>query len=86
MCMFSKTVKTEVSSVYNSHGEIETEVQTNNIPVDLPEHVDWPFLNRDVPRGVLGFRYETKTNMLIVYSSVETKTFCMIMHLSPMRG
>ena len=41
------------------------------------------FLNRNVITGILGFRYETKNEMFIIYSPVEAKTFCMIMQLNP---
>ena len=51
----------------------------------LPEHVDDPFLNRDVVKGILGFYYETKSDSLIVYSTPESKTFALLMKIKPLK-
>ena len=86
MCYFRRKVNSEVTKVYDSQGEIVQDMQMATIvDLNLPEHVDDPFLNRHVQYSILGFRYETKDTKMIVYSSVECKTFCMIMQLSPMK-
>ena len=74
-----------VSSIYNSQGEMDTE-DANHDLLKLPEHVDDPYLDRDLKNGILGFRYENKKEIVIVYSSIEAKTFCMILHLKHMRN
>ena len=85
MCFGSpKNDENDVSSVYDRNGEMSNE-EHNHTPIDLVEHNDNPFLNRHVQYGILGFRYETKNESILVYSSVEAKTFCMIMRLGPMK-
>ena len=42
---------------------------------NVPEHVSSSFVNRNIMTGILGFRYETKNEMFIVYTLVEAKTF-----------
>ena len=73
----------KVHKLLNSDGEIISD-ESNEHYVDLPEHVDNPYLNRNVQKGILGFRYEMKSSMLVVYSSVEAKTFCTLMRLGPL--
>ena len=68
--------------VFDSNGELSQEPNE----FDLPEHADNAFLNRNVQTGILGFRYETKNWTFIVYSSIESKTFCLIMKLTPMKN
>ena len=80
-CSCKKEKHTKVYKVHNSGGQLEE----TNILDNLPEHVDNPYLNRHVQHGVLGFRYENKNYSVTVYSSVEAKTFCYIMKLSPLR-
>ena len=81
MCYSSKSVRKQtVKSVHNSNGEI---TQESNGATDLPEHFDNAFLNRHVQTGILGFYYETKSTSFLVYSSLEAKTFCMLMKLKP---
>ena len=72
----------KVCSVLNTDEDISSE-EGSSIPSNLSEHVDNAFLNRDIHTGILGFCYENKDNSLLVYSSVEAKTFCMIMYLKP---
>ena len=81
MCCWSQKGK-EISSVYNSDGQLVDVASEENIN-ELPEHVDNLFFNRNVHKGLLGFRYETKDTKIIVYTSIEAKTFCMIMDLKP---
>ena len=76
MCCWCKKEK-QVNSVHSYDGEAVSDNTYN----DYPEHVDNALLNGHIRKGVLGFRYENKTCMFIVYTSVEAKTFCMIMHL-----
>ena len=78
-----------VHKIDNSEGEISNDTASENavhVPVDLPEHVDNPLLNRDVKTGILGFRYENKLCTITVYSSIECKTFCWIMGYKPMKN
>ena len=85
MCCYCEKVKAEsVHKVYNSSGEIEL-VNPDINDLHIPEHADHPLLNTHVVKGILGFRYENKNSSFVVYSSVETKTFCMIMKLEPLR-
>ena len=63
----------------------ETSDSENSTVNGIPEHVDNLMLNRNVHNGVLGFRYENKDSIIVVYSSVEAKTFCMIMQLTPLK-
>ena len=80
MCYCCKNVeKHSVKSIQNSE-------ETNLPAPDLPEHVDNAYLNRNVQTGILGFRYETKNSNFIIYSSVEAKTFCILMNLKPLRN
>ena len=82
MCWSGKKKYRDVCSIYNQDGEINVNAN-NETTLELPEHNDDPFLNRNVQYGILGFRYETQNSVLIVYTSIQAKTFCMIMHLSP---
>ena len=82
MCCFANKAKNK--KVYKVHYQDE-ELEQTDIVENLPEHVDNPYLNRSIPHGVLGFRYENKNATIIVYSSVETKTFYYIMQLKPLR-
>ena len=70
--------------MFNSDGQQVNLSSEDNLNLnELPEHVDNLFLNRNVHKGILGFRYETKDTEIIVYTSIEVKTFCMIMQLKP---
>ena len=67
-----------------------TQEQSNNssdsIPKDIQEHSERPFLNTNLKSGILGFRYENKTDGLtVIYSSVEAKTLCILMKISPLK-
>ena len=85
MCFSSEQLKNQkVYKVHNQDGEI-TKEHGNENNLGLPEHVDNAFLDTNIRNGILGFRYETKDGMFVVYSSVEKKTFCMIMQLTPLR-
>ena len=85
MCCGAKKVKNhQVQNIYSADGEITAEKQNEHC-LNLPEHVDDPYLNRNVRTGILGFRYETKNSSIVVYSSVEAKTFCMLMRLELLR-
>ena len=81
MCCWSQNITSDrVSSVYDANGEISTNEQEI---FDLPQHADYALLNTDVLTGILGFHYETKDTVIVVYSTVETKTFCYIMQIKP---
>ena len=73
-----------VEKHFNSDGQINWDEENEN-EIDLPEHVDNLLLNRNVHNGVLGFRYENKDELIIVYSSIEAKTFSMIMQITPLK-
>ena len=79
----TKLENRKVFCVHNGNEEIENEAEPNS---NVPQHVDYPLLNTNVKTGILGFRYETKEEMFTIYSSLETKTFCMIMQLAPLRN
>ena len=84
MCwLLKKGNRYKVYSVHSSNSGIDLDEEQNEI--SLPEHVDDPFLNRNVQHGILGFRYKTKNSTFVVYSSIEAKTFCLIMKLTPMK-
>ena len=86
MCLGRERVKTStVHKVHNSDGVYDPQEPNQNFGVDLPEHADNALLNTNVQTGILGFRYETKNSSLLVYSSIETKTFCYIMQLTPLK-
>ena len=76
-CSFKKLEKHRVKNIQNSE---ETDHP------DLPEHVDSAYLNRNVQTGILGIRYETKDTSFVVYSSIEAKTFCILMKLKPLHN
>ena len=82
MCCWSKKRK-EIASVYESDGNLNLTTEDTLNLNKLPEHADNLFLNRDVYKGLLGFRYETKDTKIIVYTSIEAKTFCILMNLKP---
>ena len=84
MCWCCIKVRSEVSSIFNSNGEL-VEDEVIETTANLPEHIDNPTLNRDLRNGVLGFQYENKEDVLIVYTSLEAKTFCILMKIKPMR-
>ena len=84
MCWCNKKHKfPEVQSVYSSDTEIPSQDNGENLE-NLPEHVDNLLLNRDIfKNGILGFRYETKDVVIMSYTSVEAKTFCLLMRIRP---
>ena len=70
----------------------KVEPETTNINLEndmcigeLPEHNDSISIDRDLHTGILGFRYENKNEELIVYSSPEAKTLCIMMRKKPMK-
>ena len=81
MCWgYQKVTGNQVCSVYDCNGELATDSPEI---YDIPQHADYPLLNTDVLTGILGFCYETKDTVIVIYSTVETKTFCYIMQLKP---
>ena len=86
MCFCNRS-RGQISSKHQGNDQVEITRTTQFIPKDIPEHVDNPFLNRDLRTGILGFRYETKSQgMSLVYSSLEAKSFCIIMKIHPLRN
>ena len=84
MCCSCKK-DTKVYSVHTVNGKIQPDEPSLNQYSEIPEHVDNGLLNRNVHKGILGFRYETKDTSFVVYTSVEAKTFCYIMQLKPLK-
>ena len=75
-----------VEKVIDTSGQLIADNNSNNSGIDtFPTHVDNPFLNTDVKSGILGFRYETKSDSITIYSNVQTKTFCLIMGIEPLK-
>ena len=75
MCCWSDNRK-DIASVFNSDDQQVNLSSEDNLNLnELPEHVDNLLLNRNVHKGILGFRYETKDIEIIVYTSIEAKTF-----------
>ena len=83
-CGNVKSKKEKLYRVFNSNGEINESDSTDE-STNLPEHVDNALLNRNLQTGILRFRYQNKTAQFIVYSSVEAKTFCILMKLDPIK-
>ena len=73
-------------NVHNSAGEINNEETNVDLYANMPEHIDNAFLNRDLKKGILGFRYENKQSVVTVYSSLEAKTFCILMGLTAIKN
>ena len=82
-CGCVKVKNSSVYKFYDTDGELNFQDSTIDSS-ELPERVDNALLNRNLQTGILGFRYETKNATLIVYSSIEAKTFCILMNLMPM--
>ena len=79
MCCSKMTGKnSKVYAKYSTNGELCEEP----VALHVPEHVDNPLLDRNVKNGILGFRYETQNSTIVVYSSIECKTFCYIVQLT----
>ena len=83
-CSCNKSKSSKVYKVHDTNGDVMNVEQTDNLE-NLPEHVDNPHLNRNVQNGILGFRYENRKCTIIVYSSVEARTFCILMKIKPLR-
>ena len=85
MCCGNHKVRTDkVHKVHNSGGEVN-KINQNDTYLNIHEHVDDPLLNRNLRTGILGFRYEMKKSTIIIYLSIEAKTFCMLMRIEPLR-
>ena len=88
MCWCSKQTM-KVEKYHSSNGEVASGDENScgsHLLDQLPEHVDNPFLNRNVQTGALGFRYANKKEKLIVYSSIEAKTFCIVMSIKAIKN
>ena len=90
MCCGNGQKSKQVNKYYQSDGQVTfDERSSHEVGVDLqklPEHVDNIYLDRDLRRGILGFLYETKNEQIIVYSSLEAKTFCLLMRINPVKN
>ena len=60
--------------MFENDGTVNDKTPTSNIviPEDIIEHIDWPFLNKDLETGILALIYETRYNILIVWTSDES--------------
>ena len=84
MCICSSLNHLQVTGI--QHQENPSQSTEQHIPSDIPEHSDNPFLNRNLTKGILGFLYENKADgITLVYSSLEAKTFCKLMSISPLK-
>ena len=74
---------TDLSPMYDNDGTVNDEISTTSlvIPEDIIEHIDDPFLNKDVEKGILALIYETRYHILIVWTSDEAYNY--IKHFSP---
>ena len=61
----------------------DQEANENNTVLPVPEHVDSILVPPNLKNDILGFRYETKNDVITVYTSPEAKTFCMLMGIKP---
>ena len=86
MCLGKHIIREQtVSKVLDTNGDIVSdEEEVNSSLNNLPSHADNPFLNCDLKNGVLGFRCENKKETIVIYSSIESKTFCTLMKLRPL--
>ena len=80
-CTISKQHKT-VYKVVASNGDSIVDPQLH-LPSNLPNHWDNPYLNTTLPNGILGFFYENKDSTVTVHTSVESRTFCILMKIEP---
>ena len=86
MC-FNTSQRGQIQGKDIENTDIDISEEVDTIPSTIPEHVDNPFLDRNLKTGILGFTYENRNQGLtIVYSSVEAKTFCKIMKIVPVRN
>ena len=82
MCFCKEQSKRKVHCVYSSNGEVDSQ---ELVEFHVPEHIDYHGLNRDLKTGILSFRYENQNEQIVVYSSPEAKTFCILMGITPLR-
>ena len=61
----------------------DIDASVNNTVLPVLEHSDNVLIAPNLKNGVLGFRYETKNDVIITYSSPEAKAFCMLMKIKP---
>ena len=87
MCIghITRDISVSFTEQYSIAGDTQSSSK-HYIPDDIPEHCDNPFLNRDVVKGILGFRYENKVDgQIVVYTSLEAKTYCKLMKTTPLK-
>ena len=73
MC-FAKCTKyrQDLSPMHNKDGTVNDDKTTELIiPEEIPEHNDNPNLNRDLESGILAFIYESRDEVMIVWTSDE---------------
>ena len=78
MCFAKGTqYKNNLRPKYNTEDSTVNDENTSNtsstmyIPEEMPEHVDSPFLDRNVDTGILAIIYENSDEILIVWTSDE---------------
>ena len=86
MCFGYIKRRNHIHCVYPIDSDNSGSTSEENIPQNLPEHSDNPFTNTNLSNGILGFRYENKVDgLLVVYTSIEAKTLCKLMKLTPLK-
>ena len=78
MC-YAKRVVNEKKNLTDTDSVVEGYETT----LPLPEIDENPFVNRNIKTGILGFRCETKDGIIVLYTSAEAKTFCLLMKIKP---
>ena len=76
MCFANKPLhRTDLTPKYDQENGTISDTVTSNvsnpIPVDIPEHVDNPFLNTEIEDGILALIYETQDEVITVWTSQE---------------
>ena len=78
MC-FAKRLpyRSDLKPMYEDDGTVNDEIIPNvvQIPEGIVEHIDNPFLNIDLEEGILAFIYESRYNILIVWTSDEACSY-----------
>ena len=69
--------KQNICPHFDENGAINERSNLNNVVRDgIEEHVDSPFLNKDLDDGILGFIYKNADEIIIVWTSKEAEEMC----------
>ena len=73
--------KTELKAKFDEqNGEIvddSANESPNPLLLDLPEHVDNPFVHKEIEHGILGHIYETKDQIITVWNNCNDSEICL---------